>query len=60
MSQPQEEAKGQAEQPAPIMMTFDNFTAILDKGLQNMKFSEIDFKKKHKDPSPQVLHDFVT
>ena len=39
MSYNQEEAQGQAEQPAPIMMTFDNFTAILDKGLQNMKFS---------------------
>jgi hypothetical protein len=47
MSKPREESKGQAEQVAPIMMTFDNLTAILDKGLYNMKFSEIEFKKKH-------------
>jgi hypothetical protein len=42
------------------MLTFENLTSILDRGLQQLKLSEIDFKKKLENPSGQVLHDFVT
>jgi hypothetical protein len=41
MSYPEEESKGHA---APNKMTFENLTTILEKGLHNLKLSEINFK----------------